>query len=67
MMMEGEFEDMSIPAYDMPPKLRPELLNKMQELLLKYGEIRRKADLTKHLDYSFVEKAMAETNAGGAG
>ena len=24
-MMEGEFEDMSIPAYDMPPKLRPEL------------------------------------------
>ena len=67
LMMEGEFEDMSIPAYDMPPRLRPELLQKMQDLLLKYGEINRKADLTKHLDYSFVENAAAEVKGWDEG
>ncbi len=67
LMMEGEFEDMSIPAYDMPPKLRPELLDKMQDLLFKYGKISRKTDLSPHLDYSFVENAAAKVNAGSAG
>src|SRR3989338_275342 len=60
LMMEGEFEDMSIPAYDMPPKLKPELLKKVQDLLFKYGEIDKKVNIEKYLDNNFVDKAMEE-------
>lgn len=58
LMMEGEFEGMSIPKYDLPPKLKPDKLNQMQNLLLKHGEIDKKINTEDYLDHSFVEEAM---------
>ena len=58
LMMVGEFQGMRIPIYDLPPRLRPELLEEMQDLLLEYGEIDAKVDIEDFIDYGFVETAM---------
>ncbi len=50
---------MNLPQADYPPKLRPDMLNLMQDLMLKYGEIKNRVDSTPQLDFSFVEKAAA--------
>ncbi len=59
-MMKGRFKGMSIPQYDYPPLIRIELLDEMQDLLVKYQFIRKKADLSPFIDNSFVEKAYQE-------
>jgi len=58
LMMEGEFEGMEIPTYDLPPKIRTDLLEAMQGLLLKYGEIDQAVDITNFVDTSFVDNAF---------
>lgn len=59
-MMVGKFEGMSIPQYNLPPKLKSNLLEEMQDLLLKYNEIEKKINIEEYLDYSFVDRAMEE-------
>ncbi|MCX5795422.1 MAG: sulfatase-like hydrolase/transferase [Elusimicrobia bacterium] len=58
LMMKAEYAGMMIPQYDLPPRVRPELLEAMQDLLLKYGFIKKKKDLKGAIDDSFVEKGM---------
>ena len=60
--MIGEFQGMSTPQYDFPPKIRIDLLNEVQDLLLKYEYIDEKIDIEEFVDYSFVEKAYTELN-----
>lgn len=55
-MMEGEFQGMKIPKYDLPPLVRVQLLKEMQDLLFEYGEIDEKIDINKYVDNSLVEK-----------
>jgi len=62
LMMVGEFQGMSIPTYDFPPKIRINLLNEMQDLLLKYGYIEEKINIEEFVDNSYVEKAHTELN-----
>ena len=57
LMMEGEFQGMKIPSYDLPPRIRVDLLEEVQRLLLKYGEIDKTVDINDFIDSSFVEKA----------
>lgn len=57
LMMEGEFEELEIPTYDLPPKMRVDLLNKMQDLLLEYNDIERKVDIKDFVDDSYVDNA----------
>jgi len=58
LMLEGEFEGMEIPTYDLPPKVRVDLLEEMQRLLREYGEIDKAVGLNNFIDMSFVERAM---------
>ena len=55
LMMEGEFQGMEIPSYDLPPRIRVDLLEEMQGLLYKYGEIDKTVDIRDFIDESFVE------------
>lgn len=57
-MMKSEFQGMMIPQYALPPLVRPELLEDMQKLLVKYGFIKKESDLRARIDNSFVERAM---------
>lgn len=56
--MKPVYEGMTIPQYSLPPLLRPELLEAMQELLLKYGFIDAQKDLSSAIDNSFVRRGM---------
>jgi len=60
--MEKEFHGMNIPQYDMPPTVSLDLLNEMQELLFRHGEIDKKIDLSPFIDNSFVEEIYREGN-----
>jgi len=60
LQMEKDFQGMNLPQYDLPPKVSRELLDQMQDLLLKYKYIDKKADLSKFIDNSFVEKIYEE-------
>lgn len=51
---------MSLPQYDYPPLVRPDLLEEVQDLLLKYNEIDEKIDLSEFIDNRFVEKIYRE-------
>jgi len=62
LQMEKEFHGMNIPQYDMPPTVSLDLLNEMQELLLRNGEIDKKVDLRPFIDNSFVEEIYREGN-----
>jgi len=62
LQMEKEFYGMSIPQYDMPPTVSLDLLNEMQELLFRHGEIDKKIDLSPFIDNSFVEEIYREGN-----
>ncbi len=63
--MKLQFEDMTIAQYDMPPYVRVDLLNRMQELLIEYGYLKKGARLEDFIDNSFVEKAVKEIEANG--
>ena len=56
LMMKGDFLGMEIPKYDFPPRIRLDLLNKVRDLLLKYGYIDAKKNIINFVDNSFVEK-----------
>ncbi len=58
LMMKSEYAGMMIPQYDLPPRVRPELLEAMQDLLLKYDFIKEKKNLEDAIDKTFVEKGM---------
>jgi len=58
--METDFYGMNLPQYDQPPLLNVTLLNQMQELLLKHGFIKSKADLNKFVNNSFVDSVYKE-------
>ena len=45
------------PEYDLVPLVRIDLLNELQDLLLKHGKINRKIDLTSFVDNGFVYSA----------
>ena len=62
LMMEGEFQGMRVPAYDLPPKLRVDLLQEVQNLLLEYGEIDSIVDINNFIDNSFVEESWKKLN-----
>lgn len=53
---------MNIPQYDLPPKLREDLLRQVQDILFKHKEIAKKVSIENYLDYSFVEEAMKNIN-----
>jgi len=55
LMVEGKFQGMEIPSYDLPPKIRVDLLEEMQDLLLTYGEIDKTIDIRAFIDESFVK------------
>ena len=55
--MKGTFQGMQLPRYDFPPKIRIDLLNEIQDLLLKYGYIDKKINVREFVDHRFVEKA----------
>jgi len=58
--MEMNFMGMNLPQYDLPPTVSLDLLEKIQDLLLKYKLINIKIGLSSHIDNSFVEKIFAE-------
>jgi len=60
LMMVGEFQGMSLPSYDLPPRIRVGLLEEMQDLLFTYGVIDKKLNLNDFIDERFVEKAWRE-------
>jgi ABC-type nitrate/sulfonate/bicarbonate transport system substrate-binding protein len=58
LMMAREFEEMNIPGYDLPPKVRVDFLEQIQDLLLEYGEIDKTVTISDFVDGNFVERAM---------
>lgn len=59
-IVDDSIEGMNLPQADYPPKLRPDMLNLIQDLMLKYGEIKNRVDFTPQIDFSFVKKAAAD-------
>ena len=66
-MMKQDFHGMSIPGYDMPPLVRIELLEQVQDWLVEYKYIpeKQKVRISDYIDNSFVEKAYKELNKKG--
>lgn len=60
-------EGRRVPSYDLPPLVRPELLRRMQDLLLKHGRIDRKVRLDEYVDNRFVQEAYRRLKSSGAG
>ncbi len=58
--MRLEFMGMCIPQYDMPPYVRADLLNDMQDLFIKYGHLKKGARIEDFIDNSFVERAVKD-------
>jgi len=60
LQIDREFMGMGFSQHKDPPLVSSILLKEMQELLMKWGYIDKKVDLTKYVDNSFVEKVYAE-------
>lgn len=60
LQMEKDFHGMNIPQYDLPPLVSIDLLNEVQDLMLRYNYIDKKTDLSPYIDNSFVEKIYRE-------
>ncbi len=58
-LVDFAIKGMGLPQADYPPRMRPDMLDIIQDLMLKYGEIKERADFTRHIDFSFVDKAVA--------
>ena len=56
LVADGSVEGMSTPQYDLPPRVRLDLLEEMQRLLMKYKYATNKVDLRKYIDNQFVEE-----------
>lgn len=63
-MMEGEFQDVEIATYELPPLMKVAIMDKVQELLLKYGYIDTAVNLEDFIDNSFVKRAMGKIKDG---
>lgn len=59
-VMEMDFRDMSIPVYDHPPKVRLELLDEMQSLMVAHGLLKGATDLGGFVDAGVVEAACPD-------
>lgn len=58
-MMRLDFhEKMTLPVYDHPPALRPDLLKEVEGLLLRHGRVKAPADFGRFTDYSVVKEAV---------
>ena len=60
--MENSFQGLEIPRYDLPPVLRMDLLDEVQDLLIKYEYIDEKVNIEDFIDSSFVEEAWKKLN-----
>ncbi len=61
--MRFEFQGMSMPVYDPTPRVRPELLEEMQRLLLKHGKIDRTIALGPGIDNGFINTVARRLDA----
>ena len=57
MFMASEFQGLRVPRYDFPPKVRMDLLNEVQDLLIKYDYIGKKINISSFVDDSFSLRA----------
>lgn len=60
LQMAKAFQGMNLPQYDFPPLVREDLLNELQDLLIKHGALDRKVDLSGFIDNRFVEEVYKE-------
>ena len=51
------YKGLSLPIFDYPPLVRLDLLEETQRMLIEYGEIDDKVDISDFVDNSFVERA----------
>lgn len=58
LMIEGQFEGMNKVVFEFPPKIRLDLLGKIQNLLLEYEYVDSTVDIADFVDFSFVENAL---------
>ncbi|MBI4803362.1 MAG: hypothetical protein HY796_12660 [Elusimicrobia bacterium] len=63
--MELDFPDMNLPVYDYPPKVRLELLNEMQGLMIKHGLLKGATELSGFIDAGIVETVMQTQSPPG--
>jgi ABC-type nitrate/sulfonate/bicarbonate transport system substrate-binding protein len=56
-LMELDFPDMDLPVYDYPPRVRLELLDEMQTLMVTHGLLKGTTDLSVFVDTGIVESA----------
>ncbi len=57
-LMQRESMGMSLPQYDMPPRVRLDLLREMQRLLAAHGVVEGSRDIAPFIDNRFVEEAF---------
>ncbi len=62
LQMAKDFMGMDLPQYDENPIVQLELLTEMQNILYENGYLDNKADLSKFIDNSFVQKINEELN-----
>jgi ABC-type nitrate/sulfonate/bicarbonate transport system substrate-binding protein len=57
-LMKLDSEDMSLPVYDYPPKVRMDLVNEMQGMMLAHGLLKGTTDLGLFVDTGAVDEAL---------
>lgn len=62
MQMEDDFQGMNLPQYNFPPLVSLQLLDKMQDLLIKQKAINNRANLSTFIDNNFVETLAKGNN-----
>lgn len=58
-VMDLDFQGMSLPVYDYPPKVRPELLDEMQRLMVAHGLLKGTTDLSVFVDTGVVDEVWS--------
>jgi ABC-type nitrate/sulfonate/bicarbonate transport system substrate-binding protein len=58
--MEMNYRGMNLPQFDDPPRVRPEQLDELQGLLVRYGRVRRRADLDRFINQNLLREALSE-------
>ena len=59
-VMDLDFQGMSLPVYDYPPRVRPELLDEMQRLMVTHGLLKGTTDLGGFVDTGVAEEAWSQ-------
>ncbi|MBI4803363.1 MAG: ABC transporter substrate-binding protein, partial [Elusimicrobia bacterium] len=60
-IMALDFQGMSLPVYDYPPRVRIELLEEMQKLMATHGLLKGTTDLSGFVDTAVVEEAWSQS------